>query len=262
MSDSRRNAEALFLQHLPWIDRVASMACAQHGVWGNEADEFASSVRVKLMEDDYAVLRRFRGEANLKTYLASVVVRYFFSYLRGLRGEWRPSAAAERLGPPASDLERLVFRDGYTLQQAGEVLRTAGRTTLSDVELARLLASLPVRAPLRPVELQADAVLDTAPGAFRADDRIVAAEAATQRDRVMKALDRALQQLEPEDQLIVRMHFIDGLTLANVARALNLEQKPLYRRLDRLRGRLRGLMEGSGLRNDDVRGVLPEPEPD
>jgi RNA polymerase sigma factor for flagellar operon FliA len=256
----RHMAEALFLEHLGWIDKVASMACSKHGVWGAEAEDFTAWVRMKLMEDDYAVLRRFRGESEVKTYLATVVVRHFVDYDRTLRGQWRPSAAAERLGAPARDLERLVHRDNYTVQQAGEKLRTAGRTTLSDAELARLLARLPARAPLRPVERQPDMMAKVVAGGSRADERVVEAELETRRAEMTTALGRALEELEPEEQLIVQLHFGEGRTLADVARALRLEQKPLYRRVDRLRTRLRTLLESAGLREDDVRGILFEPE--
>jgi RNA polymerase sigma factor for flagellar operon FliA len=255
----RLSPEALLLENLGWIDRVASMACSKHGVWGAEAEDFSAWVRMKLVEDDYAVLRRFRGDSELKTYLAAVVTRHFISYYRTLRGRWRPSAAAERLGSPAADLELLVLRDGYTVAQAGEKLRTAGRTTLSDAELARLLDRLPSRGPLRPVE-EAPAVLDATPGASRADERVMAAEAETRRAMVIGALGEALGELKPEEQLIVKLHFAEGLSVADVARALHLEQKPLYRRVDQLRARLRALLESAGLCGDDVRGLSPELE--
>lgn len=236
------------------------MVCAREAISGTEAEDFISSVRMKIIEDDYAVLRRFRGESAVKTYLAIVVSRLFVDYVRDLRGQWRSSAAAERLGAPARELERLVHRDGYTVQQAGEKLRTAGLTTLSDAELARLLASLPFRGPLRPaVEAQPDAVLNATVGSSRADERVVAAEWETRHAEVMEALGRALGGLEPEDQLIVRLHFGEGLALADVARALRLEQKPLYRRVQRLRTRLRTSLESAGLREDDVRGLLLGP---
>ncbi|HEV7589670.1 MAG TPA: sigma-70 family RNA polymerase sigma factor [Longimicrobium sp.] len=254
----RLNPEGLFLENLGWIDKVASIACSKRGVWGTEAEDFAAWVRMKLVEDEYAVLRAFRGDSELKTYLASVVARYFVSYVRTLRGRWRPSAAAERLGAPATELELLVRREGYTVEQAGEKLRTAGRTTHSDAELARLLARLPPRGPLRPVEVEATLVLDATPGASRADERVAAAEAEALHGEMMAVLGRAMGELEPEEQLIVRLHFAEGLSLADVARALHLEQKPLYRRVERLRVRLRALLESAGLAGDDVRGLLLE----
>jgi RNA polymerase sigma factor (sigma-70 family) len=255
----RLNPEALFLEHLGWIDKIASAACIKYGVWGDDAEDFSAWVKMKLLEDDYAVLRNFRGGSELKTYLAAVIVRYFYEFERARRGRWRPSAAAERLGTPARELEMLVYRDGHTLEEAGEKLRAAGRTTLSDIELARLLKRLSPRTPPRPVEVGADPLMEAAPDASRADERVTAAKADVRRE-MMDALKAAMKQLEPEEQLIVRMHFADGHSVADVARALRLEQKPLYRRLDRLRDRLRALLESEGLRQDDVRGVLSERE--
>lgn len=254
MSD-RANLEALFLEHLGWINMVASLACTKHGLSGDEAEDFAAWMRMKMMEDNYAILRGFRGQSELKTYLAAVVVRHFFNFNRARRGRWRSSAAAERLGPPAPDLEQLVHRDGYTLTQAGEKLRTSGRTTLSDAELARLLDRLPSRVPLRPVE-ESWGILNSIPGTSHADERVLASEAKARRDNMLGALQGALKQLDLEEQLIVRMYFADGMSLADVARALHLEQKPLYRRVDRLRARLRTLLEDAGLSRDDVRSLL------
>ena len=256
--DDRQSAEARFLEHLGWIERVAAIACSKQGVWGAEAEDFTASVKIRLMEDDYAVIRRFRGESTVKTYLATVVARQFQDFMRDRLGRWRPSAVAERLGPPASDLEALVHRDGYRLEQAGEKLRTAGRTTLSDAELARLLARLPARAPRRPVEVAADTALLSAEAPSRADEDVAAAETDAARGELMEALGRALERLEPEDRLIVQMHFAEGDTLADVARALRLEQKPLYRRVDRLRKQLKDWLESEGVRWTDVRGVLGE----
>ncbi|WP_331124272.1 sigma-70 family RNA polymerase sigma factor [Longimicrobium sp.] len=255
-----QNSEILFLEHLGWIDRVSAMTCSKYGVWGAEAEDFASFIRMKLMEDEYAIIRKFRAESGLKTYLATVVVRQFHDYWRERRGRWRRSAAAERLGPPAGELETLVYRDGYRLDQAGEKLRTSGQTTLSNGELARLLEKLPRREPLRPREVSPEVMVDAADATQRADDRVAGAETAALQDRVMGALRRALEHLEPEDQMIVRMHFGDGRTLAEVARTLHLEQKPLYRKVERLRLKLRGYLEQDGVQGEDVQGVVGERE--
>jgi RNA polymerase sigma factor for flagellar operon FliA len=252
----RLNPKALFLEHLGWINKVASITCSRHGVFGADAEDFTSFVQVKLMENDYAILRDFRGGSELKTYLAAVVGRQFASHRREERGRWRPSAEARRQGQLAIELERLVWHEGYTLGQAGEKLRTAGRTTDSDTELARLLARLPHRDPLRPRPVGPTWPLDDIPGSSNTDERVDRAKAEARRKQMMDALARAMGQLEQEDQLIFRMRFGDGYTLADVGRALGLEQKPLYRRVGRLRFRLRKLLESEGLRADDVRDLL------
>ncbi|HLM68789.1 MAG TPA: sigma-70 family RNA polymerase sigma factor [Longimicrobium sp.] len=256
----RQNPKDVFLEHLAWINKVAGITSRKHGRWGDEADDFAAWVQMRIIQDDYALLGKFRGESEITTFLATVVTRLSHAYSRERRGRWRPSAAATRLGPPAPELELLVRRDGYPLSQAGEKLRTEGRTDMSDAQLARLLAQVPERGPLRPVQVGADAVLSGAEGVSRADERVAASEA-EDRQRAMKdALDRALQQLAPEERMIVLMHFRDGRTLADVARNLHIDQKPLYRQAPRLRERFRELLIAEGVSPADLHELLEERE--
>jgi RNA polymerase sigma factor for flagellar operon FliA len=73
-------------------------------------------------------------------------------------------------------------------------------------------------------------------------------------------LDRVRLRLDPENQEIVRMHFAEGRKLADVARALGLEQKPLYRRVEKLKQRIRDELLAEGIQESDVRGILPDGE--
>lgn len=225
----RLNPESLFLAHLEWIEKVAAIVCHKNSVWGDDAEDFASLAKMKLIEGDYEAFRKFRGEAELTTYLTIVIVRLFHEYGRERWGRWRCSAAAERNGQLAKDLETLVYRDGFRLEEAGEKLRTAGRTTASDAELARLLAQLRTRSPLRPEQAGSE-LLDRVPADGSADGGVIAGEIEARRSVVLAALDGALDRLEPEERIIVRMHFVDGRKVADVARALRLDQKALYRR--------------------------------
>jgi RNA polymerase sigma factor (sigma-70 family) len=59
------------------------------------------------------------------------------------------------------------------------------------------------------------------------------------RNRDEAVAEAALAALEPEDRTIVELRYREGLSVADVARALGLAQKPLYRRLDRLLAHLR-----------------------
>lgn len=247
----------LFLEHLPWIEKVAGVVCRKHGVWGDEAEDFASVAKLKLMENDYADIRKFRGDCQLTTYLATLVVRRFHEYARERWGRWRNSAAAQREGQLARDLEMLVHRDGCTLAQAGEQLRNAGKTELSDAALARMLAKLPARQPLRAIEVGAP-LLDTAPAAERTDERVGSAELDQHRSTLLVALFRVMEQLPPEERHILRMHFADGRSVADVARALRLEQKPLYRRINQLKDQVRRNLELCGVSADDVRELFAE----
>ncbi len=255
----RLEPSVLFEEHLDWIDKVAAITCRRNSVWGDEAEDFASWAKMRLIEDDYAVLKKHRGECELKTYLTIVIVRLFQEYARERWGRWRNSAAAERQGQLAKELETLVHRDGYMLAQAGEKLRSSGRTTASDAELARVLARLPARAPLRPRTVGAEP-LDRLSATAQADDPVVCSEHDERRRAVLGAMTCAMERLEPEDRAILRMNFADGYSVADVARALGLEQKALYRRVERLRLQVRGYLQEAGISADVVRELVYQEE--
>ena len=249
----------LFLESIEVIEGIAASICRRYTVWGDDADEFVSWAKERLVENDYAVLSKYRGESELNTYLTVVITRLFHAHARELKGRWRPSAKAVRLGQVAVDLEALVYRDGCTLQEAGERLRSSGRTGQSDAQLARLLAQLREREPLRPVEVGADP-LEHAPGMARADERVRAAEAERHRGRLAAALDAVMDSLDPEDAAILCMHFQDGRKVADIARALSLEQRPLYRRIERVCERLKAELERRGVSRQDVLELVDDPQ--
>lgn len=256
---TRNQAEALFLENLGWIERVAASLCRRHGIAGDEAEDVVAWVRTLVMEDDYVVLRKFRGESTVTTYLTVAVSLLFREHRIRERGRWRPSAAAQRLGHAAVRLETLVLRDGYRLDEAGAVLRSAGTTDLSDRELSALLAGLPPRGPLRPVEVGAEALAaEHAPGA---GDPAEKAEAEAERAAAEQALARALEGLPAADRVVVRLRYWEGLSVADVARGLGVPQKPLYRTLERALKRLRAELQRAGVSRERVVALLGGGDP-
>lgn len=250
-----RDPESLLTAHLDWLGRAAPSLARRHGLGDDEAEDFASWVRLRLVENDYAILRRFRGESAVTTYLTVVVAMLWRDYRAAHWGRWRSSAAARRMGPLAVRLETLVNRDGYRVEQAGELLRTTGETSLGDRELGEILAQLPTRAPLRPVEVGADP-LEGAPAPSRADERIVAEEEGAERRAAERALHGALERLPAEDRLMVELRVWEELSVADVARAMGTAQKPLYRRFERVFARLRDDVAAAGVTREQVQRIL------
>lgn len=250
--------EALLVAHLGTVDRIAASLCRRYGMAGDDADDFASWVKLKLMDNDYAVLRKFRGESRLSTYLAVVVAGLSREYHVARAGRWRPSAAARALGPLAVRLEKMVYHEGIPRQQAFETLRASGATAATDAELVRLLGQLPPRTRPRPVAVGSDP-LETAVGAGSADERVREAEDDRLRESVEQALKREIERLPLEDRLILNARFWSELSVADTARALGLEQKPLYRRIDRLLAGLRKNLEDAGISTEQVRDLLSPP---
>lgn len=171
-----------------------------------------------------------------------------------LWGKWRPSAEARRLGPLAVQLDRLLSRDGYSLREASEVLRTNHHVGISPQELADLAAKLPPRNLHR--RMAGEEVL------LEAEARLPeSAESAEKRRWVRDLFLEALATLSPEERLIVRMRG-DRFSIAEIARMLSLEKKPLYRRLQGIYASLRSTLESKGVRAEDIADIHLEHESD
>lgn len=248
-------SEALFLQHLPRIEKTIGALSRRHGFRDADASDLASWIKLRLIEDDYGILRKFRGESSITTYLAVVIATLIQDYKVQRWGRWRPSAAALRKGPAAVKLESLVYRHGYQLAHAAEQMRSRGETNLSDRELASLLAELPRRGPPRPREVS-DETLDTQPSASSAEDFVEQGAAAEERQIVESALRAAVGRMTPEDQCILTMRFWQDMSVADVARTLNVPQKPLYKRLDRAVAELRRELIKHGISSERARTVV------
>src|SRR5687768_799893 len=110
------------MQNLALIERAVGFACRRYRFDRTDAEELASIVNLKLVDNDYAVLRTFRERSRFSTWISIVVQRMALDYRTAGWGKWRASAAAKRLGPVAVELEQLLVRDGRTLAEAHSIL--------------------------------------------------------------------------------------------------------------------------------------------
>src|SRR3989304_3177338 len=221
--------EQRFLAHLEQVERIIAFVARRRRLDAGEVDEFASVVRLKLIENDYEVLRRFEGRSSLKTYLTVVIQRFYLDYRVSTWGKWRPSAEARRLGPTAVLLERLTARDGMSFSEAVQAARTNHGVPEDDRALFDIGAKLPQRTRRQFVD---DGTLESTLAAPAAADGVESGEFAEAASRTAAALDAALRELPDQDRLILKLRFENGLQVAEIARVTRLEQKPLYRRIE------------------------------
>jgi RNA polymerase sigma factor (sigma-70 family) len=226
---------------LPLIDRIIAIQTRRHALSDADADDYAGWAKARLIEGEYAVFRKFGGRSSLQTYLTAVLTNLFRDFRNSCWGRWRPSAAAKRHGPVAIRLEELLYRQACSLREAVQILRSAG-VQLSESELSRLAAELPARGSFREVSLE------HSEGSAAA---IVDAGAALGEDSPVKAIESAIgiliQELPAQDALILRMRFWSDMSVADIARALNLNQKSLYRRIESIQILLRHALETKGI---------------
>src|SRR3954468_11669757 len=108
----------ILVANLDTINELCGATARRYRLLPADAEEFAAVVRLRLIENDYDVLRKFRGESSLRTFLSVVIARYCLDYQVSRFGKWRPSARAKRLGPAAGGVGGLLWGDGGTVAGA------------------------------------------------------------------------------------------------------------------------------------------------
>ena len=240
--NSGSELERTFLSALPMIDKIIGLQTRRHALTPADADDYAAWAKARIIESDYAVLRKFGGRSSLQTYLTAVLVNLFRDYRNLSWGRWRPSAAAKRHGPIAIRLEELLYREALPLREASQVLRSSG-AEVSDAEIAILAVLIPSRPVVRETSLQDN---DSAVSAI-ADSSAPTSDTDPEAEALEITLRSLLNDLSPEDALIVKMRFWSGMSVADIARTLQLNQKPLYRRIEAIKEQLRIALEARGI---------------
>ena len=249
--------EAWFTDHYDFLRRLTDAAARALGIRGDDAEDFASWAAMRLWDNGYALLKKWRGDSSLETYARVVVTNLGREYRVLQWGRWRPSAAALRLGRLAILLEQLVYRDGMRPHEAYEQLRTRGEAgDRSDAELAALLAQLPVR-PRSRRGAEPDVPIEAVPDDRAAADDVVVVDERDARFReVLRALRDAVATLPPLQRAIIELHYFRALKISEVARLLGVEQKPLYRERDRALAALARRLRDAGFAWEEVRDLL------
>jgi RNA polymerase sigma factor (sigma-70 family) len=257
-SDRLVNSDELFLASQGLIDQIVRFTCRRHRLQPPECDDLLSIVRIKLIENDYDILRKFEQRSSLRTFLTVVIQRAYLDYRNTTWGKWRPSAEARRLDPLAVRLEQLIVRDGLSFDEAAEVLVRHDPEGPSRDQLWALAERLPHRVRRHVVPIEAAGEIEAS--APDPEAHVARREQARRRDRLQDMLQRAVAQLQDEDRLFMNLLYVDGRKVAEAAAILQADQKALYRRRDRLLVELRHHLEREGIARNEVAEVLRDLE--
>ena len=244
--------EDFFRGHLKLIEQVIAHACQRFRLRREDAEDFSSWVMIKLIENDYRKIREYKGASKPRTFLTAVIFNLLRDYINHLWGKWRSSEEAKRLGQVAVQMEELIVRDGYSFEMAVQLLRQNFNVEASRGDLEALAARLPPRMQRR---MEGEEVLQSVPAQdLNPEEILLAKERGESRRRFRAKLFRALKILPPEDGLLVRLR--TQFSVADIARSRGIEQKPLYRRLDKIYKALREALEREGVRRSEIDDFL------
>ena len=252
-------AHELLTANRELIRKAVDFVCRRYRFDIDDAEEFASVVNLRLVENDYAILRAYERRSSFATYLSIVIQRMALDYRNHVWGKWRTSAEAKRLGELAIELEQLLHRDGKSFDEAFAVLarKQSGMTRES---LHALAARLPERAPRhRDVDLE-EAEPYAIAGPATVDQKMRDEERRAAAAELRRLLAAAFESMPDDDRLLLQLRFEQGLTVPQISKALGFEQKLLYRRIERLMKEIRTRLQRAGIAAADVADLIGRDE--
>jgi RNA polymerase sigma factor (sigma-70 family) len=250
-----RPPEKVFLENLPVIQEIVAHSARRFSP--QDGEDFSQTVMIRLIEEDYRILREFKGRSSLRTYLAIAIKRMLLDYQNHLWGKWHASAVAKRLGPTAMWLERLRYRDKFSFEEACRVI-LGEDPEISRANLEIFEAKIKDRIPRHMVgEEHLESEADPTPGPHQQmEDK----EVARLSRRVLGVLFACINLLDPEARVLFWLS--QELSVAEIARVQKVDQKPLYRRLDKIHRQLEKELARRGVRRQDIEEILRRLRPD
>ncbi|HEV7426515.1 MAG TPA: sigma-70 family RNA polymerase sigma factor [Thermoanaerobaculia bacterium] len=252
------DAQELLRVQLPLIETIIKRVCRRSRFIEDAAEDFASTVRVALIEDDYALLRNAAQRSSLAAYLTVVIQRMAVDERIRAFGRWQPSAAAKAMGQAGIVAETLLLRDRRSIDEALPLVRAVD-ASVTRGRLEEIAGNLPNRMGRpRAVDLGADGVERVA-AAESTDERVVAGDMTRLASRASDVVRTLIDGLPVEDRMLIRFRFGSSMSIADISRILRLPQQPLYRRLEKLLARLRSALVAAGFDTASATDLIGSP---
>jgi RNA polymerase sigma factor (sigma-70 family) len=238
----------------------------------NEALELSNLVLDTLQRDNYHVLRQFKGNARLSTYIITIVARQAVDMVRKKLGRSREKERARRYGKLGLLIYEKIIREGRTVSAAYPELTACDGITESMEEVETILRKIKGRKsnPPSPLETGANPVVKEGLS-LKADgsekEEVVIPDTHSdpqellmkeqQNRKVEEAVRETIAQLSGEERMVLRMRFPAGegeppRKIEQVSKLLGISQKAAYKRIDRLLKKCRRLLEEKGVSSHDL----------
>ncbi len=238
-------APEYFQAGLPIIEDVIAFHSSRGRLASEEREDFHSWAICKLIENDYARIRKFEGRSSFRSFLSVIVGHLLVDYWASKGGRRRHSSSAQIFAPEGVWLERYLRR-GHTVSEAIQLVQSNHSSPLSGDELYHITIQLPLTRK-RPTYVAESAGVQV--GSVDASpERLIEAKGDdASRAQLEAVLEHALARLSSDERVFVRMRFEDGSRINEIAKAFHIPEKAFYRRFQGTLRRLRKALEAAGL---------------
>lgn len=228
----------------------------------NEALELSNRVLDTLRQHNYRVLKEFKGNAQLTTYLSAIISRHAVDLIRKKLGRAREKERAKELGDIGLILYQQVIKDGYSLQDVFTELKESRKFLGSLEELEAKVQKIKGKNPGSSyfVDTTCSSVIKEGTSIdgeeyiipdVKSDPQTILME--KQRDQeINEVIQAIISRLTGEEKLLLHMRFPFNedekpKSVEQIAAALGITSKAVYKRLTRLMTKCKDQLHRQGV---------------
>lgn len=232
----------------------------------NEALELSNQVLDTLQHDDYRVLRQFKGEAKLSTYITTIIARQAVDLVRKKLGRSREKERAQKFGKIGMMIYEKVILQGCSLKNIYPELKSNENISQSLQELETIAekikgkkSSLTFSNGDNPV-VKNGAIVDEDGDYIIPDKKNNPEELLIEEQRKQKLgeiVKEIIGQLNGEERIILRMRFPANDEekpgkVEQIATVLGISEKAVYKRIARVLHKCKNLLDQKGVAVNDL----------
>lgn len=271
--------QALIHEHLPYIEKQCFRAIKLQQERGapskfpgikleNEALELSNLILDKLRENNYKILKNFKGKSKLSTYLTVIIANQIVDTIRKKRGRSREKERAKPFGILGTQIIQRILTEGNTVDQLFRELKSQDNFTHSKEEFEaivdRIRGSRPKVIHVSPSEnnpfLQKghqnpeSGEMIVVDSKNNPEEKIIQSQ---KQEKLKEVLDFIVSQLTGEERLILRLRFpIHGdespKDITSIALLLDISKKAAYKKISRTLKKCRQILIERGLEINDL----------
>ena len=232
----------------------------------NEAVELSNQVLDTLQRDDFRVLRQFKGDARLSTYLTTIIARQAVDMVRKKLGRSREKERAQKFGKTGMLIYEKMILQGCSIPEIYADLKSKEgiRESQEEIEIIAEKIKGKKSAPLLPVE--DDSTVKEGEKVNENGDFVIAdthsdpQELLIEKQRKQNAgkiIKEIIGQLNGEERMLLRMRFpvAEEETPEKVDRIsdiLGISKKAVYKRITRILKKCRDILDQKGVTINDL----------
>lgn len=247
----------------PEIERLSAERARRVSLGADEALDLAQDVRLRLMEERAAAIRRHDGRGSLSGFVRVASRNLLEDLVRERLGRRREPEPVQRLDPLARELYRLLHVGGHRVDQLPDLVRDVAGRPLPEqslkAALQRLDAALPAHAPLPGRPHAVGLTVADEDGGERErplpltvsspEDIVLSGEERRRHDSILDALAEAMAVLPGDARTYLEHRFLADPPLPprRIAERMGLPVETLYRLRGRWEDELRAELRRRGV---------------